>query len=126
MSLELAAAHYDGLNNADCRPRLTDSNGNTYLLDSGSMTCVVPADATDTPDTSVRLKTVDGSPFTCYGRKELEIKINRKTYHITAVKANIKAPLLGWDFYKKYKLDMVWDEDKDEGFPPKYGYNIDK
>ena len=44
----------------------------------------------------------------------MEIKINRKTYHITAVKANIKAPLLGWDFYKKYKLDMVWDEDKDE------------
>ena len=40
MSLELAAAHYDGLNNADCRPRLTDSNGNTYLLDSGSLTVV--------------------------------------------------------------------------------------
>ena len=75
MSLELASTHYDGLNNADCRPRLTDSNGNTYLLDSGSMTCVVPADATDVADTSVRLETVDGSPFTCYGKKELEIKI---------------------------------------------------
>ena len=66
MSLELASTHYDGFNNTDCRPRLTDSNGNTYLLDSGSMTCVVPADATDVADTSVRLKTVDGSPFTSH------------------------------------------------------------
>ena len=29
---------------------------------------------------------------------------------MTAVKAKIKAPLQGWDFIKKYKLDTVWGE----------------
>ena len=74
------------------------------------MACVWPAEVGDVVDPSVRLKTVDGSPFDCYGKKELQIKLGRKIYHMTAVKAKIKAPLLGWDFIKKYKLDTVWGE----------------
>ena len=81
MSPEEAIGHYDGLNDRDCRPRLKDGNGDTYLLDTGSMCCVWPASPTDKPDRSISLKTVDGSPFLCYGRKELNVRIGRKNFN---------------------------------------------
>ena len=76
----------DGHNGQDCRPRLKDGD-TTYLIDSGSMACVIPAEPGDKVDKTIGLKTVDGSPFACYGQKELNIKIGRKTYKIVAVKA---------------------------------------
>ena len=105
-----APVHFDGKNNKDCRPRLRCGSGTIYLLDSGSMCCVAPAEAGDTVDKSLKLQTVDGSPFDCYGKKQLTIKIGRKQYHIQAVKAKVRSPILGWDFVNKYKLDTVWNE----------------
>ena len=105
-----AADTPDGANNKDIRPRLTDGFNNQYLCDSGSQSCVWPAQAGDQVDPTIRLQTVDGSPFDCYGKKELTIKINRKTYQIQAVVAKVKSPILGWDFFKKYRLDMIWGE----------------
>ena len=80
------------------------------MIDSGSQCCVWPAKTGDVIDRSVKLQTVDGSPFDCYGRKELTIKINRKQYTISAVVAKVKAPILGWNFIRKYNLDLVWGE----------------
>ena len=94
----------------DTRPRLTDGHNNQYLIDSGSMTCVLKAGPDDKIDPSVLLEAVDGSHFDCYGRKEVEVKIGRKTYRIPAVVAKVKQNLLGWDFIKKYNLDMIWNE----------------
>ena len=74
------------------------------------MCCVIPAGAGDVVDKSLRLQTVDGSPFDCYGRVQLTVKIGRKQYHIPAVKAKVKSPILGWDFVDKYKLDTVWGQ----------------
>ena len=61
----------------------------------------------DVVDKSIKLQTVDGSPFECYGRKELKIRIGRKEYSIPAVIAKVKAPILGWNFIRKYRLDLV-------------------
>ena len=38
------------------------------------------------------------------------VRINRKQYHIDAVKAKVKEPILGWDFIKKHRLDFIWSE----------------
>ena len=92
------------------RPRLVDGLGVKYLLDSGSMTGVWPASPNDKIDPSIKLQAVDGSPFPAYGRKELVIKLGRKTYKIWAVIAKVKTPILGWDFIRKYKLDWIWGE----------------
>ena len=93
----------DGFNGQDCRPRLkTDID--TFLLDTGSMACVILPEAGDKIDKSITLKTVDGSPFPCYGKKTISFKMGRKTYHIEAFKAEVKTPLLGWDFVRKYRL----------------------
>ena len=92
------------------RPKLVDGFKNTYLLDSGSMTCVWPATKTDKIDETVRLQSVDGTRFACYGRKKLDIRIGRKNYSIEAVIAKVKTPLLGWDFFMKYRLDLIWGD----------------
>ena len=89
----------DGFQGKDLRPRLQDGD-TSYLLDTGSMACVWPAEPGDKVDKSISLQTVDGSPFNCYGRKELTIKLGRKTYSITAGKAKIKSPIR--------KLMWVW------------------
>ena len=94
----------------DIRPRLKDGYGNSYLLDSGSMCSVWPAGPGDKVDDNVILEAVDGKKFDCYGKKEIEIKIGRKNYRIEAVIAKVKAPLLGWDFNRKYRLDLIWGD----------------
>ena len=58
-------------NSNDTRPRLTDSYGNKYLVDSGSMTTVVRVGPDDKVDSNVLLEAVDGSTFDCYGKKKL-------------------------------------------------------
>ena len=94
----------------DIRPKMVDGLGVEYLLDSGSMACVIPAGPKDRVDPNISLKSVDGKRFDCFGRKEIEIKINRKTYRITAMIAKVKRAILGWDFFRKYRLDLIWNE----------------
>ena len=103
-SLQVASGK---IGDKDIRPKLKDGNV-TYLLDSGSMTSVWPAGPGDKVDKSILLQAVDGKHFDCYGKKELHIKIGRKAYSIEAVIAKVKSPLLGWDFFNKYKLELVW------------------
>ena len=109
VSSSVAPKWVDGLNGQDCRPRL-HTDVATFLLDTGSMASVVRPDPGDKIDHSIGLKTVDGSPFPCYGTKKVSFKIGRKTYQVEAVKALVKSPLLGWDFFKKYRLDTIWGE----------------
>ena len=78
---KLAETWEDGFNGKDLRPKMTDGKNVTYLLDSGSMCCVWPAPAEAVEDKSVLLQSVDGSPFPCFGKKSLEIKLGSKTYH---------------------------------------------
>ena len=71
---------------------------------------MVNPDIGDTIDPSINLESVGGDKIPCYGKKEITVKINRKSYNITAVKAKVKETILGWDFIKKHRLDFVWSE----------------
>ena len=46
----------------------------------------------------------------CYGFKDIDIKINRKSYKFRAIKSEVDSPVLGWDFMKKHKLGLDWNE----------------
>ena len=105
----MVSSFEDDTHGVDCRPRLRDGDI-AYLLDSGSMCGVWPASEYDTIDKTIKLQTVDGSPFDCYGTKTIDVKIGRKSYKYKVVVAKVKAPILGWDFIRKYKLDLVWGE----------------
>ena len=64
----------------------------------------------DGVDVKVVLEAVDGKKFDCYGKKTLYIKLGRKQYEMDAVIAKVKAPILGWDFNRKFRLDLIWGE----------------
>ena len=95
----------------DYRPHLFDQGLNQHLLvDSGSMVSAFPPDPGDVEVNNSCLKAVNGSRIKCYGQKRVSIKIGRKTYHLDVYKADVDKPVLGWDFIRKNRLDIVWNE----------------
>ena len=95
----------------DIRPYLFDSNTKSHILwDSGSQITAWPPDPGDKVDTKMSLRAVNGSKLKCYGFKDVSVKINRKSYHIRAIKTDVSSPVLGFNFTKKYRLDTRWTE----------------
>ena len=96
----------------DFRPHLYEPSLKRHLLvDSGSQVCAMPPEPGDKPLKGVFLKAANGTKIVCYGRKKFSIKIGRKSYDFMAYKAEIDSPILGWDFVRHHKLDLIWDED---------------
>ena len=98
---------------SDTRPRFFDNFTKSWtLLDSGSCVSCVPRGPDDKIDTSLNLKAVNGQSIPTFGTKLLKIRIGRKEYEIEAVKTDIPQTILGWNFFKKYRLGFEWkDED---------------
>ena len=80
------------------------------LVDSRSMCSAIPPDPGDKEVVGASLKAVNNTRIKFFRFKDLEIKIGRKTYKFRAVKAQVSSPVLGWDFARQHKLDMVWNE----------------
>ena len=65
----------------DLRPHVFDPlSKQSLLVDSGSQCTAFPPDPGDSPVPGSFLRAVNGSRINCYGKKEIEIKIGRKTY----------------------------------------------
>ena len=93
----------------DMRPYLLDSISKEHiLLDSGSQVCAWPPDPGDVPDPRMSLKAANNSKLRCYGVKEVEIQIGRKTYQVSAIKTDVSKPILGWNFTRKHRLHTGW------------------
>ena len=73
------------------------------------MCSVWPAGPDDKVNDDVLLEGVDGRwrRFDCYGKRKLKIKIGRKQYKIEIEQY---APILGWDFFRRYRLDLIWGD----------------
>ena len=98
-----------GAHGIDLRPHLEDQSG-LLLVDSGSQVSAWPSDPGDVPVEGMKLKAVNGSNIQCYGHKEVQVKIGRKSYKFKVIKADISCPVIGWDFVRHYRLDMVWND----------------
>ena len=95
----------------DVRPRFFDHlSGLWVLLDTGAQACCLPKGPGDVVDPTLALETVDGSRMPCYGKKDMEFRMGRKTYKMPVYITNTTEPILGMDFIKKYKLDFRWSE----------------
>ena len=110
LSAARAIKHPEGARGVDFRPHIFDSNLKSLILcDSGSQICAWPPDPGDQPVPGLNLKAVNGSVLKCYGNKQISIQIGRKQYHYQAVKADVASPILGWDFFRHYKLGFRWN-----------------
>ena len=105
-----------GNQGVDMRPYLVTKQGQEILVDSGSQICAWPPDPGDQPDPNVRLRAVNGNQIQCFGKKQIEVKIGRKAYSFTAIKANVPGPIIGWDFIRKYRLGFVWGEGEEGAY----------
>ena len=95
----------------DMRPHVFDKQTNSYLLlDTGAQCSAFPPDPGDKPDPKLALKAVNGSRMKCYGFKEVEVQVNRKTYRIKVIKTDVKTPILGWDFVRRHRVGIGWSE----------------
>ena len=111
---ELSAAqainHQSGHLGVDIRPHLHDGVlDQDVLCDSGSQITAWPPDPEDKPLPNTFLRAVNGSKLNCYGYKQVSIKIGRKEYHYQAIKADVQSPILGWDFFKHYRIGFRWN-----------------
>ena len=87
----------------DVRPRFFDHlSGLWVLLDTGAQACCLPKGPGDVVDPTLALETVDGSRMPCYGKKDMEFRMGRKTYKMPVYITNTTEPILGMDFIKKY------------------------
>ena len=42
--------------------------------------------------------------------KDISIKIGWKPYPSKIIKAQVESPIIGWDFMKHHKLDLIWND----------------
>ena len=97
--------------NVDIRPRLVDkATGLARLIDSGSQISVTAKRSEDKIDNSVKLVAVNGSRIDTFGVRDIEVKINRKSYKVSAVICDVDQDILGMDFLNIYKLNLEWNE----------------
>ena len=95
----------------DIRPKIYDKIEKVWTLcDSGSVVSCVPKKPGDKIDPSIRLRSVNGGIIPTFGSEELIIRLGRKQYKIQAIKADVPQRILGWDFFRKHKLDLEWGE----------------
>ena len=98
------------LTGVDYRPHLQDPSHGSLLVDSGSQISAFPPEPGDVEVKGACLKAVNGSRIKCYGKKRVEIKIGRKTYHHEVFKAEVEKPVLGWDFVRRNRLEIIWND----------------
>ena len=99
----------------DLRPHVWDAALKSWLLiDSGSQCTAWPPDPGDVPQPGRFLRAVNGSKIKTYGNKEIFIKIGRKSYKYQAIKADVETPVLGWDFVRKHRLALDWNDYGDQ------------
>ena len=97
--------HHD--KNVDIRPHIWDPVLKQFLLcDSGSQVSAFPPDPGDQPVPGQCLKAANGSRMSCFGYKDITLKIGRKQYDFKIIKAQVESPIIGWDFMDRHKLDL--------------------
>ena len=61
-------------------------------------------------DPKIKLRSVNGGIIPTFGTEELVIRLGRKPYKITAIKADVPQRILGWNFFRTHKLGLEWGE----------------
>ena len=95
----------------DIRPWLWDPVLKLHILiDTGAAISVIPKQFYPNArlDQKVVLRAVNQQKLTTYGKDTLKIKIGRKSYNHTVIISDVETPIMGWDFIKKFRLDLVW------------------
>ena len=95
----------------DIRPWLWDPVLKMHILiDTGAAISVIPKQMYPNAklDQRVVLRAVNQQKLTTYGQDNIRIKIGRKSYNHKVIISDVDTPIMGWDFIKKFRLDLTW------------------
>ena len=95
----------------DIRPWLWDPVLKRHILiDTGAAISVIPKEMYPNAkvDKKVVLKAVNQQKLTTYGQVNIQIKIGRKSYNHEVIISDVDTPIMGWDFIKRFRLDLTW------------------
>ena len=96
----------------DLRPRAVDSNGISYLIDTGAAVSCYPVSKLGRrppSDPQMTLQAVNGSTIKTFGKKTFRFKLGGLSFTHTFILSEISQAVLGWDWIKKFQLDFKWD-----------------
>ena len=111
LSAVAASQWPQGQKGYDTRPRFFDPLSQKFcLVDTGSAICAVAAGPEDVPNPDLALVAANGTLIECCGYKEMEVQIGRKRYKFKAAIAKVQDTIIGWDFFRKYKLSFWWSD----------------
>lgn len=100
-------------NVTDERPRVYDGISKTWILvDTGAAVSVWPKAWCEnvTVDKNRSLLAINGTKIKTYGSRTEGVRFARKGYQMNMIIADISQPVLGWDFLKKFQLDISWTQ----------------
>ena len=84
---EVGEVHQDADPGVDFRPHFFDPVSSQFLLcDSGSQVSAFPPDPGDVRVPGMFLKAANGSKMSCYGYKNISIKIGSQNYEFKIIK----------------------------------------
>ena len=94
------------------RPYMKDPKSERWMLvDTGAVVTVWPK--ADFPEAKLNeklcLQAVNRSKIPTFGTRIKDYKIGRKTYRHEVILADVAEPVIGFDFLKKYLLNLIWD-----------------
>ena len=92
------------------RPRAVDSNGLSYLIDTGAAVSCYPVSRVNRPisDPKVTLQAVNGSRIKTFGKRTFRFKFGTLSFTHNFVVSDIPQVVLGWDWLTKFQLDLRW------------------
>ena len=100
----------NGLTKEDLRPRAVDRKGMVFLVDTGAAVSCYPVHKVKNPviDPNLTLKAVNGSVIETYGKKTVKFELGALSFTHTFIVAKIRHGVLGWDYMRKFQLDIRW------------------
>ena len=96
----------------DLRPRAVDSKGVSYLVDTGAAVSCYPVSKLGRmpqSDPQMTLTAVNGSTIKTFGKQTFRFKLGTLSFTHTFIVSEISQAVLGWDWIKKFQLDLKWD-----------------
>ena len=61
-------------------------------------------------DPNISIQAINKSKIPTFGKTSIQIRMGRKTYNHVVTLADIDQPVLGWDFCRKFRLSLIWNE----------------
>ena len=59
---------------------------------------------------NIMLEAVNGTRISTFGKRQRPVVIGGKTYMQEVILADVRNPIIGWNFIKNHKISLIWSD----------------